>query len=78
MTDIRMIGEMRTDTGQEAVDLKAEHWGEAVFTIGDEEIVIEISVEEKTIISLMAGEEAQWKGTLEGFKKFLRGEIPAR
>ncbi len=78
MSEIRVIGEMRTDLDQEATDLKAERWAEAVFTIGDEELVMEISVEESVMVALMVGDEAQWKGTLEGLKKFLRGEIPAR
>ena len=45
-------------------------WGEAVFTIAEEEIAIEVSVEEKITVAVMAGEtgkEAIWKGTLEGF-----------
>ena len=78
MPEVRMVGEMRTDLDQEATDLQAERWGEAVFTIGDEEIVMEISVEDKVIVALMAGEEAVWKGTLEGLKQLLRGEIKGR
>jgi ABC-type transport system involved in cytochrome bd biosynthesis fused ATPase/permease subunit len=78
MSEIRAIGEMRTDLDQEATDLKAERWAEAVFTIGDEELVLEISIEENVMVALMVGDDAQWKGTLEGLKKFLRGEIPAR
>jgi len=78
MAEIRAVGEMRTDLDQEATDLKAERWAEAVFTIGEEELVLEISVEENVMVALMVGDEAQWKGTLEGLKRFLRGEIPAR
>ncbi len=78
MSEIRAISEMRTDLDQEATDLKAERWAEAVFTIGDEELVLEISIEENVMVALMVGDDAQWKGTLEGLKKFLRGEIPAR
>jgi hypothetical protein len=75
---IQMTGEMRTDYDCEATGLPAQHWGEAVFKVGDEEIVLEVSVEEKVIVAIMAGENAVWKGTLEGLKKLLRGEINAR
>lgn len=78
MAEIRAVGEMRTDLDQEATDLKAERWAEAVFTIADEELVLEISVEENVMVAIMVGDDAQWKGTLEGLKKFLRGEIPAK
>jgi hypothetical protein len=77
MGKIRMTGEMRTDYDCEAIGFPAERWGEAVFKIGDEEIVLEISVEEKVIVSMMAGEEAMWKGTLEGLKKLFRDQIKA-
>lgn len=69
---------MRTDYDCEAIGFPAERWGEAVFKIEDEEIVLEISVEEQVIVSIMAGEGAIWKGTLEGLKQLLRGEIKAR
>ena len=78
MGEIRMTAEVRTDYDCEATGLPAEHWGEAVFKIGDEELVLEVSVEQKVIVALMAGEDAVWKGTLEGLKKLLRGEIKAR
>ncbi len=78
MGDIRMTAEVRTDYDCEATGLPAERWGEAVFKIGDEELVVEVSVEQKVIVALMAGEDAVWKGTLEGLKKLLRGEIKAR
>jgi hypothetical protein len=78
MTEIRMTGEIRTDLDCEATGLPAERWGEAVFKIGDEELVMEISVEDKTIVALMAGEDAVWKGSYEGLKKLLKGEIKAR
>ncbi len=42
-----MVGEMRTDCDCEATDMKAERWREAVFQIGDGEIVMEISIEDK-------------------------------
>jgi len=78
MSEIRMTGEIRTDFDCEATGLPAERWGEAVFAVGDEEIVLEISIEKSVVVALSVGDEAQWKGTLEGLKKFLRGEIPAR
>ena len=75
MSDIRMYGEIRTDYDCETTGLPAEKWGEAVFKIGEEDIVLEISVEEHVIVSIMAGDDAMWKGTLEGLKKMLKGEI---
>ncbi|MBC2716648.1 MAG: hypothetical protein HF978_15195 [Desulfobacteraceae bacterium] len=78
MSVIRMTGEIRTDYDCEATGLPAERWGEAVFKIGDEEIVMEISVEKDVIVALMAGEDAVWKGTLKGLKQILKGEIKAR
>jgi len=78
MSEIRMTGELRTDYDCEAIGFPAERWGEAVFKIGEEEIVFEVSVEDDVIISIMAGEDAQWKGTLKGFKQILKGEIKAR
>ena len=73
-----MTGEIRTDYDCEAIGLPAERWGEAVFKIGEEEIVFEVSVEDNVIISIMAGEDAAWKGTLKGLKQILKGEIKAR
>ncbi len=78
MSEIRMTAEVRTDYDCEAVGLPAERWGEAVFKIGEEEIVLEVSVEESVIVAIMAGEKAVWKGTLEGLKKLLKGEIAGR
>ena len=78
MAEIRMTGELRTDFYCETTNLPAERWGEAVFKIGGEEIVMEISVEEKVIVAIMAGDDAVWKGTLDGLKKLLKGEIKAR
>ena len=78
MTEIRMHGEIRTDYDCETTGLPAERWGEAVFKVGDEEIVLEVSVEKNVIVAIMAGEDAVWKGTLEGLKKLLKGEIKAR
>jgi hypothetical protein len=78
MAEIRMTGEMRTDYDCETTGLPAERWAEAVFQIGDEELVLEVSVEQDVIVAIMAGENAAWKGTLEGLKKILKGEIKAR
>ncbi len=75
MSEIRMTGEMRTDYDCEAVGLPSERWGEAVFKIGDEELVFEVSVEKQVIVAIMAGEEAVWKGTLEGLKEMLKGAL---
>jgi hypothetical protein len=77
MTEIRMTGELRTDYECEANGMPAERWAEAVFKIGGEEIVLEVSVEKEVIVAIAAGEDAVWKGTLEGLKKLLRNEIKA-
>ena len=71
MSEIRMTGEIRTDYDCESTGLPAERWGEAIFKIGDEEIILEVSVEKDVIVALMAGEAAVWKGTLKGFKALL-------
>ncbi len=78
MSDIKMTGEIRTDYDCEIKGIPAKAYGEAVFNIDGEELVMEVSVEDKVIVALMAGEEAVWKGTLEGLKQLLRGEIKAR
>jgi len=78
MSEIRMTGEIRTDYECETTGMPAERWGESVFKIGDEEIVLEVSVEKNVIVAIMAGEDAMWKGTLEGLKQLLKGEIKAR
>jgi len=78
MSEISMTGELRTDRDCEITGIPSAKWGEAVFKIGDEELVMEVSVEEKVIVALMAGEDAVWKGTLEGLKMLLRGEIKGR
>ena len=78
MGQIRITGEIRTDYDCETTGLPAERWAETVFKIGEEEIVLEVSVEKDTIISIMAGEDATWRGTLEGLKKTLRGEIEVK
>ncbi|MBW1821894.1 MAG: hypothetical protein JRI92_09035 [Deltaproteobacteria bacterium] len=78
MSEIRMTGELRTDYDCEAIGFPAERWGEAVFKIDEEEIVLEVSVEADVIVSIMAGEGAIWKGTLTGLKQLLKGEIKAK
>ena len=78
MSEINMTGELRTDYECETRGMPAMHWGEAVFNVGGEEIIMEISVEEKVIVALSAGDEAVWKGTLEGLKMLLKGEIKGR
>ncbi|MBW2624449.1 MAG: hypothetical protein JRD68_16185 [Deltaproteobacteria bacterium] len=75
MSEIRMTGAMRTDYDCESSGLPAERWGEAVFTIGEEEIILEVSVEKDIIIGLMAGEKAVWKGTLTGLKQLIMSQI---
>ena len=85
MTDIRMSTEMRTDYDCEITGMPAEHWGEAVFKVGDQELVVEVSVEKDVIVAVMAekdvivavmaGEDAVWKGTLEGFRRLLQSSL---
>jgi hypothetical protein len=72
-----MTGEMRTDYDCEAVGLPAERWGEAVFKIRDEEIVMEVSVEDAVIVALMVGDGISWKGTLAGLKQLLESTMGA-
>jgi hypothetical protein len=45
-----------------------------VFKIGEEEVVLEVSVEKDVVVAVMIGENVAWKGTLKGFKQLLRGE----
>jgi hypothetical protein len=71
MGQIRMTGEIRTDYDCETSGLPAERWAEAVFKIGEEEIILEVSVEKDIIIGIMAGEDASWRGTLEGLKIYI-------
>jgi len=77
MNEIRMTGEMRTDYDCETNGLPAQRWAEAVFKIGEDEIVLEVSVEKDVIIGIMVGEDIGWRGTLAGLKKTLKGEIAA-
>lgn len=72
MSEIRMEVEARTDYDCEATGLPAERWGEAVFKIGDEEIVFEVSVEKDVIVAMMVDEATTWKGTLAGLKELIK------
>jgi hypothetical protein len=72
MSEIRMTGEIRTDYDCETTGLPAERWGETVFRIGDQEIIIEVSVEKSVMVAIMIGEDTRWKGTLEGLKNLLK------
>ena len=74
MGDIRMTAEIRTDYDCESSGLPAERWAEAVFKIGEEEVVLEVSVEKDVVVAVMIGENAAWKGTLNGFKQLLKGQ----
>jgi len=78
MSEIRMTGELRTDYDCETSGLPAERWGEAVFRIADQEIIIEVSVEKSITVAIMIGEDTRWKGTLEGLKNLLKSEIKPR
>ncbi len=75
MSEIRMTAEVRTDYDCETTGLPAERWGESVFKIGDEELVFEVSVEEKVVVAIMVGEDAAWKGTLDGLKQLLQNAM---
>jgi hypothetical protein len=70
-----MTGEIRTDYDCETTGIPSERWGEAVFKVGDEEIALEVSVEKNIIVSIMAGDDAVWKGTLEGLKELLKSQV---
>ena len=78
MTDIRMIGEIRTDYDCEISGLPAEQRAESVSRIGEEEIALGVSVEKDVIIGIMVGEDIGWRGALEGLKKNLTGEIDVK
>ncbi len=75
MTKIRMTAEVRTDYDCETTGLPAERWGEAVFQVGDEEIVMEVSVEEDIMVSMMVDEKTTWRGTLEGLRRLIRNAL---
>ena len=74
MSDINMTGEIRTDYDCEATGLPAAHWAEAVFKIGDAEIVLELSVEKDIIVSIMLDESTAWRGTLKGLKQLIEAQ----
>jgi hypothetical protein len=78
MEEIRMTAEVRTDYECEVAGLPAQRWGEAVFKIGEEEIVFEVSVEKNVIVSIMADENTMWKGTLTGLKQLIKEAIKAK
>ena len=78
MGDVRMTAELRTDYDCEATGFPAERWGEAVFRVGDEEIVLEVSVEKEVIVAIMTGEDTAWKGTLKGLKEMLTSAVRSR
>jgi hypothetical protein len=75
MEQIRMTAEVRTDYDCDVTGLPAQRWGEAVFKIGDEELVFEVSVEKNIIVSIMADENTTWKGTLTGLKQLIKSAI---
>jgi hypothetical protein len=78
MEEIRMTAEVRTDYDCDVTGLPAQRWGEAVFKIGEEEIVFEVSVEKSIIVSIMADEETAWKGTLAGLKQLIKTAIKVK
>lgn len=78
MEEIRMTAEVRTDYDCEVTGLPAQRWGEAVFKIGEEELVFEVSVEKSVIVSIMADENTTWKGTLAGLKLLIKDAIRAK
>ena len=75
MGEIRMNAEVRTDYDCEATGLPAERWGEAVFKIKDQEIVLEVSVEKDIIVAIMVDERTSWKGTLEGLRQLIKSVV---
>jgi hypothetical protein len=75
MSEIRMTTEMRTDYDCEVAGLPSERWAEAVFKMNGEELVFEVSVEKNVIVAIMAGEDAVWKGTLDGLKILLKSAL---
>ena len=75
MAEIRMTAEVRTDYDCETTGLPAERWGEAVFKIGEEELVFEVSVEKDIIVAIMTDETTAWKGTLTGLRELIKGSL---
>jgi len=78
LDQIKLRGELRTDLDCEIANIPGDKYAEAVLTIGDEELAMEVSIEDKIMVALMAGDDAVFKGSLDGLKKLLRGEISAR
>jgi hypothetical protein len=78
MEEIRMTAEVRTDYECESTGLPAQRWGEAVFKIGEEEIVFEVSVEKNIIVSIMTDENTVWKGTLAGLSQLIKDAVKAK
>jgi hypothetical protein len=75
MEEIRMTAEVRTDYDCEVAGLPAQRWAEAVFKIGEEEIVFEVSVEKNIIVSIMTEENTVWKGTLAGLTQLIKDTV---
>ncbi len=75
MGEIRMTVEARTDYDCETTGIPAERWGEAVFKIGDEEIVFEVSVEKNITVAMMLDETTTWKGTLTGLRQLIKSTL---
>ena len=75
MSEIRMTCDIRTDYDCESTGLPAERWAEAVFTVGNEELVMEVSVEKDVIVAIMAGETAVWKGTYKGLQALIANAV---
>jgi hypothetical protein len=70
-----MKAEARTDYDCETTGLPAERWGEAVFTLGDQELVVEVSVEKEIIVAIMLDEQTTWKGTLTGLRELITSSM---
>jgi hypothetical protein len=75
MSEVRMKAEARTDYDCETTGLPAERWGEAVFTLGDQELVVEVSVEKEIIVAIMLDEQTTWKGTLTGLRELITSSM---
>lgn len=75
MGEIRMTAEVRTDYDCETTGLPAERWGEAVFKIDNEEIILEVSVEKDIIVAIMVDDQITWKGTLAGLKQLIKNTL---
>jgi len=58
MGDIELKAELRTDMDCEVSGIPANRWAEIVLKVGVEEVVMEISLEEKPMLAVLAGEEA--------------------